>query len=99
MTSFQPRQAVAGGAQFDLLILGSNFGAGVEARWRSELRPSTVINTNRLRVTVLEQDLAVEGSAEVTVANNRLQGSVPARFDFEVNPAPICRPGSIRAVL
>ncbi len=92
VTSFQPQQAVAGGASLDLLILGSNFGAGVEARWRGELRPSTVINTNRLRVTVFEQDLAVEGTAEVTVANARLQGSVPARFDFQVNPQPNLSP-------
>ena len=92
VTSFQPRQAVAGGAQFDLLILGSNFGAGVEARWRGETRPSTVIDTNRLRVTVFEQDLAAEGTAEVTVMNSQLQGSVPARFDFPINPAPNLSP-------
>ena len=92
VTSFQPRQAVAGGAQFDLLILGSNFGAGVEARWRGETRPSTVIDTNRLRVTVWEQDLAAEGTAEITVVNSRLQGSVPARFDFPINPAPNLSP-------
>ena len=92
VTSFQPQQAVAGGAQFDLLILGSNFGAGVEARWRGETRPSTVVDTNRLRVTVFEQDLAAEGTAEITVVNSRLQGSVPARFDFPINPAPNLSP-------
>ena len=83
---------MAGGAQFDLLILGLNFGAGVEARWKGETRPSTVIDMNRLLVTVWEQDLAAEGTAEVTVVNSRLQGSVPARFDFQINPAPNLSP-------
>ena len=92
VTSFQPRQAVAGGAQFDLLILGSNFGAGVEVRWRGEIRPSTVIDMNRLSVTVFEQDLAVEGTVEVIVVNSRLQGSVAAPFDFEINSAPNLSP-------
>ncbi len=92
VTAFQPQQAVAGGAGFDLLILGSNFGAGVEARWGGQVRPSTVIDTNRLSVTVFEQDLAAEGTVEVTVVNSRLEGSVPARFDFPVNPAPNLSP-------
>ena len=92
VTSFQPQQAVAGGAQFDLLILGSNFGAGVEARWRGETRPSTVVDTNRLRVTVFEQDLAAEGTADFKGVFRRDSTSQSTR-------RRICRLGSIRAVL
>src|SRR5512143_1125197 len=68
-TSLSPSSAVAGGAAFTLTINGSGFVSGSGVRWNGANRATTFVSSTQLTAAILASDLAVAGTAQVTVYN------------------------------
>ncbi len=92
ITSLSPASAIAGDAPMILTVTGSNFVWGAVVRWNGTNRSTTFIDATRLDAQILATDLAVEGSAQVTVANfSGGAASQPVAFSIAArtsNPQP-----------
>lgn len=64
-----PQQARAGGPGFGLRVAGSGFVNGAIVRWRGADKPTTFVNAGELLASISAADVAVPGTALVTVFN------------------------------
>lgn len=69
ITNLNPNMATAGGPAFTLIVTGTNFGAGSIVRWNNADRTTTVDSATQLSASIPATDIAVAGTAGVTVAN------------------------------
>ncbi|HVN78592.1 MAG TPA: putative Ig domain-containing protein, partial [Terriglobia bacterium] len=89
-----PNSAVAGSDGFTLTVKGTNFivaNETVSVNWNGSPRPITSLKASQLQVTIFASDIAVAGTAQVTVSNtdesNNVATSDPATFT--ILPAPL----------
>jgi hypothetical protein len=92
ITSLSPDQAVAGGAEFTLIVNGSGFIGGTGSdrsvvHWNGSPRATTFVSSTQLTATIPTSDIATAGTANVTVVNPGNLTSNTAPFTI-TNPAP-----------
>ena len=86
-----PNSTTPGGSDFQLFVLGSNFKTGATVRWNGADRPTVVNSGYQLQATISAADIALAGTATVTVFNSAPGGGVSSPMPFAIsssNPAP-----------
>jgi uncharacterized repeat protein (TIGR01451 family) len=94
ITSLSPPGAVAGGGDLALDVLGSNFVSGSVVQWNGSPRPTKPPINGQLTATVYAADIAVAGTAEVTVFNPPLGGGTSNALTFLIAPVACVAPPS-----
>ena len=75
-----PSTAVAGGDDFTLTVQGSGFYSGSSVQWNGSDRATTIVGPTELRADIPAADIAIGGTASVTVFNaRRSEGHRPGR--------------------
>ena len=87
MSTLSPSSATAGGPGFTLTVNGSSFIAGATVRWNGSDRTTTFVNAGQLTAAITAGDIALAGSASVTVFNPAPGGGVSTPLAFNTNPA------------
>jgi hypothetical protein len=89
LTSLTPSTRTAGGAAFTLTVNGTNFLNGSVIYWNGMSRATTYVSGTRLTAAILASDIAVGGTAQVTVFTPTPGGgtSNPATVTIN-NPTP-----------
>jgi subtilisin family serine protease len=87
-TSLSPVQALAGTAGLSLTVNGSGFVASSVVRWNGAERATTFVSATQVRAVIDAADLAVAGSADVTVFTPSPGGGTSAPLTFTITPAP-----------
>jgi hypothetical protein len=67
LADIEPASAAAGSEGFTLVVSGSDFSADSVVRWNGEERPTTFVTATELRADIPETDIAIAGTAAVTV--------------------------------
>ncbi|MGA1368336.1 MAG: IPT/TIG domain-containing protein, partial [Blastocatellia bacterium] len=91
VSAITPTTAVQNGDPFTLTVIGSQFVAGAVVRWNGQDRPTTFLNSTVLQAAISSTDLAVVGTASVTVFHPAPGGGTSAALSFQVlppNPIP-----------
>ncbi len=89
LNNISPTTAVAGSPQFTLTVNGSNFISTSVVQWNSSSRTTTFVNSGQLTATILDSDISVGGTPQVTVFNPGPGGGVTSPQPFTVtNPVP-----------
>jgi uncharacterized protein (TIGR03437 family) len=90
LTSISPTSANAGGPGFTLTIEGTNFVSGSKVRWNGADRATTFVTSGQLQCSIPASDLAVPGSAQITVFNPAPGGGTSPALTFSIsNPTPV----------
>jgi hypothetical protein len=84
LNSLSPPSATAGGAGFPLTVNGSGFASTAEVRWNGSPRTTTFNNSGQVTAAIPATDIAVMGSALVTVVNS-LGGTPSNALPFTIN--------------
>ena len=92
ISSYYPDSAVAGGADFPLVLQGENFVNDVEVRFQNQVRPSRVIDNQRLEAEISSLNISSPGTAAISVVNPKLEDAPAANADFEIAEAPSTAP-------
>ena len=92
ISSYYPNSAVAGGADFPLVLKGENFVNDVEVRFQNQVRPSRVIDNQRLEAEISSFNISSPGTAALSVVNPKLEDSPAAMADYEIAEAPASSP-------
>jgi len=89
LSSLKPAAAAAGGPGFLLTVTGSGFVQGSVVRWNGSDRPTTLQTSTQLLAAISASDIAVAGTAQVTVFNPAPGGGLsnPLAFPIMVPPA------------
>jgi hypothetical protein len=88
VSSLSPAGAAAGGSAFTLTVTGSGFVASSVVRWNGATRPTTVVNGNQIQAAIGAGDIAVLGTAQVTVFTPPPAGGISSSLTFTVSPPP-----------
>ncbi|MDH3637496.1 MAG: IPT/TIG domain-containing protein, partial [Gammaproteobacteria bacterium] len=101
VSSISPSEMRAASSDFIITVSGSNFADGAEVHWNGSPRPTaagvsgsgnatTSGVTNELTVTISGTDIALPGTAEITVVNPAPGGGASAGMAFSItNPLPV----------
>jgi hypothetical protein len=93
VTSLSPSSASAGGAAFTLTVNGNAFVSGASVQWNGSNRTTTFVSNTQLTAAIPAADIAVAGTALVTVFNPAPGGGTSATIlSFLVvvsNPVPV----------
>jgi uncharacterized repeat protein (TIGR03803 family) len=85
VTSIAPNSATAGDPTFTMTVNGANFLVGDTVQWNaSTLIGTVVVNAGQITVPVPAADIAIAGSATVTVVDS--VGNVSNGATFTINP-------------
>jgi len=76
MSNLNPSSRKAGGAAFTLTVTGNGFVNGSVVRWNGSGRPTTFVSSTRLTAAIPASDIAVAGTAVVSVFNPAPGGGV-----------------------
>jgi hypothetical protein len=88
-TSLSPATATAGGPGFTLTVTGTNLVANSVVRWNGADRPTTYASATQLTAAISAADIAVAGTAEVTVVNPAPGGGTSNPQTLTItNPVP-----------
>ena len=87
IASISPTNTTAGEAGFTLTVNGGGFVSGSVVRWNGSDRTTTFVNSTQLQAAVASGDIAVEGTAQVTVFNTSPGGGTSNTVTFAINPA------------
>lgn len=87
IVGLSPSLAATGDPGFTLTVTGTRFAPGATVAWNGSPRPTTFVWATEVRAAIAAADLAVAGTAWVTVSN---PGGAPSNaYAFEVrNPVP-----------
>ncbi len=85
--SLAPTSATEGGSAFSLTVLGSDFVPGSIVRWNGADRATTFISAGELQAAISAADIAVAGSASVSVFNPAPGGGTSNQQTFTIDPA------------
>jgi uncharacterized protein (TIGR03437 family) len=91
LTSLNPSSAVAGGAGFNLTIVGINFVNGSVVKWNGNDRTTTFVSPTQVVAQIPASDIANAGTAQVSVFNPAPGGGFSGTLIFtitQLNPAP-----------
>ena len=83
LTSLSPGAATAGGAAFTLTVNGRNFGSDSVIRWNGSDRTTTFVTDSQLTAGIPASDIAIGGTAQVTVAES--DGTVSNALTFTIS--------------
>jgi hypothetical protein len=67
--SLGPAGAEAGGNEFTLTVNGRDFLSNSVVRWNNLSRPTTLVSSEQLKASITAADIAMTGTALVTVSN------------------------------
>lgn len=81
-----PAAAVPGGPGFTLTVNGTGFVTGAVVNWHGSSRTTTFVSSVQLTASILASDIALTGTASVTVTNPGGTTSLPQLFDV-TNPS------------
>jgi hypothetical protein len=84
-SSLTPSSAVAGGADFEVFVSGSNFVSSSVVEWNSSPRATAFVSGSRLVVLITAADIASAGSAQITVTNPAPGGGTSSQLAFTVS--------------
>jgi len=84
ITSLAPSSTAAGGAAFSLAVTGSNFVANSAVNWNGSGRQTTFVSSTQLTAAITAADIAVGGSASVTVVNPSPGGGASGSLTFKI---------------
>ncbi|MGD1210993.1 MAG: IPT/TIG domain-containing protein [Candidatus Acidiferrales bacterium] len=84
-SSLSPSKAVAGGADFEVFVSGSNFVSSSVVEWNSSPRATAFVSSSRLVVLITAADIASSGSAQITVTNPAPVGGTSSQVVFTVS--------------
>jgi uncharacterized protein (TIGR03437 family) len=85
-----PSSATAGTNGIAVTVTGTNFVASSKVRWKGEDRATTFVSATQLTAQLTAADLAVLGTAAVTVFTPAPGGGTSNTVNFTVtNPAPV----------
>jgi hypothetical protein len=88
-TSLSPTSTTAGGAGFTLTVNGTHFVPGSIVRWKGANRTTTYVSSTQLTATIPAADIALAGTANVTVFNPAPGGGTSTARTFTINnPVP-----------
>jgi hypothetical protein len=83
-TLLVPDQLTAGGSAFTLTVNGSNFAPDSVVQWNGANRSTTFVGSSQLTASILASDIAVAGTAQVTVFNPPPGGGVSNSLTFSI---------------
>ena len=83
--ALSPSSATAGGAAFTLTVNGTNFVASSVVRWNGSNRTTTFVSGTELRAAIPASDVALAGSAQVTVFDFLPIGETSNTLTFTIN--------------
>jgi subtilisin family serine protease len=89
ITSLSPGAAIAGGASLTLTVNGSGFTSSSVVKLNGTNRPTTYLSATQLQASLGAGDLAVVGSAQVSVFSPTPGGGTSSALTFNVVPRPI----------
>jgi uncharacterized protein (TIGR03437 family) len=84
--TLNPALAFAGDIGFELMVSGMDFVNGATVRWNGSARPTTFVNVGQLKATIPASDIAVAGTAMVTVFNPGPGGGLSNEEKFTIAP-------------
>jgi hypothetical protein len=84
LAALSPSSATAGGAGFTLTVTGANFVAPSVVRWNGSERPTTFVSSTELRAAISASDIAMAGSAQITVFNPIPGGGTSGALTFTI---------------
>lgn len=88
-TSLSPAFVTAGGSAFTLTVNGSGFVDNSVVRWNGADRTTTRVSSTQLAAAIGSSDIAVAGTAQVTVFNPAPGGGTSNAQTFTINnPVP-----------
>jgi len=88
-TTLSPAVATAGGAAFTLTVGGTNFNSSSVVRWNGSNRTTTFVSATQLTASITAADIAIGGTASVTVFNPAPGGGTSNSQIFLINnPMP-----------
>ena len=96
ISSLSPAAAPVGGAAFTLTVDGNAFTSGSIVRWNGANRVTTFTSPARLLASIPASDLAMVGTAQVTVFDSS-SGRTSLASPFSVQSAPLLRVSSTTA--
>jgi uncharacterized protein YdgA (DUF945 family) len=92
ITSLSPLSATMGGAAFTLIVNGTDFITSSMVRWNGTDRTTTYLSPTQLTAAISAEDIAVAGTASVTVFNPAPGGGTSNAQTFTIsavnNPVP-----------
>jgi hypothetical protein len=89
ISSLSPISTLVGSGKFTLTVNGTNFVASSEVQWNGTLRATTFVSTTKLTAQIFGTDVAVAGTANVTVVNPSPGGGTTTALTFTINqPVP-----------
>ena len=89
VTSLAPAAIAAGSAEFTLTVRGSGFAASSIVRWNGTDRPTTFVSATELRASVAAADVALPGTATVTVFSPAPGGGTSSPLTLTITLPPI----------
>jgi hypothetical protein len=95
LTALSPTSAVAGGASFNLVVNGSGFIRSSVVEWNGQARSTFFNHAGQLIAFVTTQDIAVAGTAQVTVSNPAPGGGRSAAITFTIDVAASGGPSAL----
>jgi trimeric autotransporter adhesin len=84
ITSLAPSNTAAGGPAFSLAVTGSNFVANSAVNWNGSGRQTTFVSSTQLTAAITAADIAVGGTASVTVVNPSPGGGPSSSLTFKI---------------
>lgn len=85
ITTLSPNSAFKGDPAFTLTITGTNFVSTSIVKWNGADRATTFVSATELKAAILADDLASEGTANVTVTNPAPGGGTSTAATFTIN--------------
>lgn len=89
ITALTPSNAVLGGPSFTLSVFGSGFLSWSVVRWNESDRPTTFVSNTQLRASISASDIAVTGTAQVSVFHPPPGGGTATATFTIRNPTPV----------
>jgi hypothetical protein len=88
-TGLSPASVTAGGSGFTLTVNGNGFVNGSVVQWNGSNRTTTYVSSTQLTAAILAADIAIAGTAKVTVVNSAPSGGTSNAQTFTTNnPVP-----------
>src|SRR5262249_5023633 len=89
LSSLTPNTTTAGSPDFILTVNGNGFGAGSIVNWKGSPIPTFFVSATRLMASVSASNVAVAGTAQVTVFNPAPGGGPSNPLTFPITAPPI----------
>lgn len=86
LSTITPNSAMAGSQGFALTVNGSGFVSTSVVRWNGSNRATSFVNSTQLTASVPATDIAVDGTAQITVFNPSPGGGTSNALAFTITP-------------